>query len=83
MERILSALARGTNRRRFLAAIGSGAVGGALALMGKSTSAEAHLYHWECCHLCQSPIGECHWVLVPVVLAVLYGKLPQLPILVL
>ena len=56
-ERLVEGLGRRLSRRRFLARLGAGAVGGALALLGLPRVAGA--YSYQCCNLCYSPSPSC------------------------
>lgn len=56
-ERFVERLAERVSRRPFLVKVGTGAVGGLLALMGLPQRADA--YWWNCCNLCYAPGGDC------------------------
>lgn len=57
-ERLVEGLGRRLSRRRFLARLGAGAVGGALALLGLPRVAGA-TYPNACCNLCNIPSPSC------------------------
>lgn len=58
-EKLVDVLARRLDRRRVLAKLGMGAVGGLAALAGLPGRAAAGPVDWRCCHLCRQNSGLC------------------------
>jgi hypothetical protein len=63
-DKLAQRVGKGMDRRRFLVKVSGGAVAFTFAFLGLSKDAEAHYYHYACCHLCRAPsscTGACTW----------------------